>query len=211
MIKLQSKNKYLAYFAPVIMIIIGIFLYSVILPARYNKVISLMDWLFSGTDNIIATLRSADIVLGQFYRILFTKILVWVWTIGFLFSLFWCGYTVQNSKEKSGNLLIGEDGKKAMLVRIVNQAEKYYRLNKSNDDSKLIYKKAVILESRFLACGAFGYGSDNITELENLICNELLLLEKLLSDENYDYAEVNDKYIRIHNLLEEREAMLKHY
>lgn len=211
MIKLQSKNKYLAYFAPVIMIIIGIFLYSVILPARYNKVISLMDWLFSGTDNIIATLRSADIVLGQFYRILFTKILVWVWTIGFLFSLFWCGYTVQNSKEKSGNLLIGEDGKKAMLVRIVNQAEKYYRLNKSNDDSKLIYKKAVILESRFLACGEFWYGSYDITELENHICNKLVELEKLLSDANYDYAEVNDKYIGIHNLLEEREAMLKHY
>lgn len=208
---MQSKNKYLAYFAPVIMIIIGIFLYSVILPARYNKVISLMDWLFSGTDNIIATLRSDDIVLGQFYRILFTKVLVWVWTIGFLFSLFWCGYTVQNSKEKSGNLLIGEDGKKAMLVRIVNQAEKYYRLNKSNDDSKLIYKKAVILESRFLACGEFGYGSYGITELENHICNKLVELEKLLSDENYDYAEVNDKYIRIHNLLEEREAMLKHY
>lgn len=208
---MQSKNKYLAYFAPVIMIIIGIFLYSVILPARYNKVISLMDWLFSGTDNIIATLRSADIVLGQVYRILFTKILIWVWTIGFLFSLFWCGYTVQNSKEKSGNLLIGEDGKKAMLVRIVNQAEKYYRLNKSNDDSKLIYKKAVILEAQFLACGEFGYGSYDIIELENHICNKLVELEKLLSDENYDYAEVNDKYIRIHNLLEEREAMLKHY
>ena len=182
MIKLQSKNKYLAYFAPVIMIIIGIFLYSVILPARYNKIISLMDWLFSGTDNIIATLRSADIVLGQFYRILFTKVLVWVWTIGFLFSLFWCGYTVQN-----------------------------YRLNKSNDDSKLIYKKAVTLEAQFLACGEFGYGSYDITELENHICNKLVELEKLLSDENYDYAEVNDKYIRIHNLLEEREAMLKHY
>lgn len=208
---MQSKNKYLAYFAPVIMIIIGIFLYSVILPARYNKVISLMDWLFSGTDNIIATLRSADIVLGQFYRILFTKILIWVWTIGFLFSLFWCGYTVQNSKEKSGNLLIGEDGKKAMLVRIVNQAEKYYRLNKSNDDSKLIYKKAVALEAQFLACGEFGDVSHDITELENHICNKLVELEKLLSDENYDYAEVNDKYIRIHNLLEEREAMLKHY
>ena len=211
MIKLQSKNKYLAYFAPVIMIIIGIFLYSVILPARYNKVISLMDWLFSGTDNIIATLRSADIVLGQFYRILFTKVLVWVWTIGFLFSLFWCGYTVQNSKKKSGNLLIGEDRKKAILVRIVNQAEKYYRLNKSNDDSKLIYKKAVALESRFLACGEFVDGSHDITELENHICNELVELGKLLSDANYDYAEVNDKYIRIHNLLEEREAMLKHY
>lgn len=211
MIKLQSTNKYLAYFAPVIMIIIGIFLYSVILPARYNKIISLMDWLFSGTDNIIATLRSADIVLGQFYRILFTKVLVWVWTIGFLFSLFWCGYTVQNSKKKSGNLLIGEDRKKAMLVRIVNQAEKYYRLNKSNDDSKLIYKKAVALEARFLACGEFGDGSYDITELENHICNKLVELEKLLSDENYDYAEVNDKYIRIHNLLEEREAMLKHY
>ena len=51
----------------------------------------------------------------------------------------------------------------------------------------------------------------DITELENHICNKLVELEKLLSDENYDYAEVNDKYIRIYNLLEEREAMLKHY
>ena len=89
MIKLQSKSKYLAYFSPVIMILLGILLYSVILPARYNKVISLIDWLFSGTDNIIATLRSADIVLGQAYRILFTKVIVWVWTMGFLFSLFY--------------------------------------------------------------------------------------------------------------------------
>ena len=209
--KLQSKNKYLAYFAPVIMIIIGIFLYSVILPARYNKVISLMDWLFSGTDNIIATLRSADIVLGQLYRILFTKILVWVWPIGFLFSLFWCGYTVQNSKEKSGEPLLTENAKRATLARIVNGAEKYYRLHKNNDDTKLIYKKAVALEAQFLACGEFGYGSTDITELENHICNELVELEKLLSDESYDYAEVNDKYIRIHKLLEEREAMLKHY
>ena len=70
-----------------------------------------------------------------------------------------------------------EDRKKAMLVRIVNQAEKYYRLNKSNDDSKLIYKKAVTLEAQFLACGEFGYGSYDITELENHICNKLVELE----------------------------------
>ena len=43
---------------------------------------------------------------------------------------------------------------------------------------KTFYKKAVALEARFLACGEFGYGSDNITELETLICNELLSLEK---------------------------------
>ena len=67
------------------------------------------------------------------------------------------------------------------------------------------------LEAQFLACGELGYGSPDITELEKHICNELVKLEKLLSDESYDYAEVNDKYIRIHNLLEEREAMLKHY
>ena len=76
---------------------------------------------------------------------------------------------------------------------------------------KTFYKKAVALEARFLACGEFGYGSDNITELETLICNELLSLEKMVSDESYDRAEVNDKYTRIYNLLEEREGLLKHY
>ena len=210
MIKLQSKNKYLAYFAPVIMLMIGIFLYSVILPARYNKVISFMDWLFSGTDNIIATLRSADIVLGQLSRILFTKILVWVWTIGFLFSLFWCGYTVQNSREKSSALLLTEDVKRATLVRIVNEAEKYYRLHK-NDDSKMIYKRATVLESRFLAGGEFGYGDNSVIELENRICNELTELEKILSKGSNDCADINNRYTKLEALLEEREVLLKHY
>lgn len=210
MIKLQSKNKYLAYFAPVIMLMIGIFLYSVILPARYNKVISLIDWLFSGTDNIIATLCSADIVLGQLYRILFTKILVWVWTIGFLFSLFWCGYTMQNSREKSSNVLLTEDAKRATLVRLVNKAEKYYRLHKNKDDSKAIYKRALALESRILACGEFGYGNNSITELENQICNELRELGKNFNKDE-SYAEINNKYDKLEGLLEERETLLKHY
>ena len=210
MIKLQSKSKYLAYFSPVIMILLGILLYSVVLPARYNKVISLIDWLLSGTDNIIATLRSADIVLGQAYRILFTKVIVWEWTMGFLFSLFWCGYTIQNSREKSQNLVITEDVKKAILVRLVNKAEKHYRLHKGKDDNKVIYKRALALESRILSCGEFGYGNNSITELENRICNELMELEKVFSDKNEDYAEVNDKYDRLENLLEEREMLLKH-
>lgn len=211
MIKLQSKNKYLAYFAPVIMLMIGIFLYSVILPARYDKVISFMDWLFSGTDNIIATLRSADIVLGQLYRILFTKILVWVWTIGFLFSLFWCGYTVQNSREKSSALLLTENVKRATLARIVNGAEKYYSLHKNDDDSKLIYKRTAVLESRFLASGEFGYGNNSVIELENSICNELTELEKILSKGSNDCADINNRYTKLEALLEEREVLLKHY
>lgn len=207
---MQSKNKYLAYFAPVIMLMIGIFLYSVILPARYNKVISLIDWLFSGTDNIIATLRSADIVLGQLYRILFTKILVWVWTLGFLFSLFWCGYTVQNSREKNSSVILTEEAKRAILIRIVKEAERYCRLHKTNDDSKLVYKRAVALESMFLAGGEFGYGNNSVIELENRICNELMELEKIISNLSDDCAEVNNRYTKLENLLEEREALVKH-
>ena len=208
---MQSKNKYLAYFAPVIMLMIGIFLYSVILPARYNKVIFLIDWLFSGTDNIIATLRSADIVLGQLYRILFTKILVWVWTLGFLFSLFWCGYTVQNSREKNSSVILTEEAKRAILIRIVSEAERYYRLHKTNDYSKMVYKRAVVLETRLLAGGEFGYGDNSVIELENRICNELMELEKILSNLSDDCAEVNNRYTKLENLLEEREALVKHY
>ena len=54
------------------------------------------------------------------------------------------------------------------------------------------------------------YGNNSITELENRICNELMELEKVFSDKNEDYAEVNDKYDRLENLLEEREMLLKH-
>lgn len=35
-------------------------------------------------------------------------------------------------------------------------------------------------------------------------------VEKVFSDKNEDYVEVNDKYDRLENLLEEREMLLKH-
>ncbi len=64
----KSYSKKLAYAAPIIMAIVGLVLYSYILPAKYMKAISLIDWLFSGSDHIIATLRDADGVLEQFIK-----------------------------------------------------------------------------------------------------------------------------------------------
>ena len=94
----KSYSKKLAYAAPIIMAIVGLVLYSYILPAKYMKAISLIDWLFSGSDHIIATLRDADGVLEQFYKILLTKVIVWIWSAGFVISLFVCGHALQNRR-----------------------------------------------------------------------------------------------------------------
>lgn len=211
MIKLQSKRNQLAYFAPVIMLGLGLLLYSVILPARYDKVISLINWLFSGTDNIIATLRSSDIVLGQLYSILFTKVLVWIWTIGFLFSIFWCGHTIQNSKNKNSNLIVSEEVKRALVIRIMNNAELIYRLDKGNKDNKDFHQKTIDLQTRISACGDFGYSNDDVTILENKICDILFDIEKSTKDANINIKDNIDKIFKVKSLLEERDALLKHY
>lgn len=209
MTKLQSKRIQLAYFAPIIMIILGILLYSVILPDRYNKIISVIDWLFSGTDNIIATLRSSNIVLGQLYKILFTKVIVWIWTIGFLFSIFWCGYTIQNSKNRNSNLIMADKVKIALIARLLNTTEQTYKLNKNNINNKKIHKLTLDLQSKILTCGDFGYGNDDITRLENDICNMLLEIEENIH--NNDLNSIFNKYMKIENLIQERDALLKHY
>lgn len=208
---MQSKRNQLAYFAPVIMLGLGLLLYSVILPARYDKVISLINWLFSGTDNIIATLRSSDIVLGQLYSILFTKVLVWIWTIGFLFSIFWCGHTIQNSKNKNSNLIVSEEVKRALVIRIMNNAELIYRLDKGNKDNKDFHQKTIDLQTRISACGDFGYSNDDVTILENKICDILFDIEKSTKDANINIKDNIDKIFKVKSLLEERDALLKHY
>lgn len=190
---------------------LGLLLYSVILPARYDKVISLIDWLFSGTDNIIATLRSSDIVLGQLYSILFTKVLVWIWTIGFLFSIFWCGHTIQNSKNKNSNLIVSEEVKRALVIRIMNNAELIYRLDKGNKDNKDFHQKTIDLQTRISACGDFGYSNDDVTILENKICDILFDIEKSTKDANINIKDNIDKIFKVKSLLEERDALLKHY
>ena len=178
MLRRLLKNKRVGYWAPLVMLIIGVILYSYILPARYNKVVGLIDWLFSGSDTIIATLRSADIVLGQAYRIILTKCIVWLWTLGFLISLYMCGYAWHHRGEeyKEADDYIG-DIWKPIFQDILTHAR---TMKDICDDSTArdLYHVIRNLGERLEAIHDFGRGNAEVLLIEKNIVNELRILQE---------------------------------
>lgn len=199
MLRRLLKDKRVGYWAPLVMLIIGAVLYSYILPARYNKMIDLIDWLFSGPDTIIATLRSADIVLGQAYRIILTKCIVWLWTLGFLISLYMCGYAWHHRGEeyKESDDYIG-DSWKPIFQDILAHAR---TMKDTCDDSTArdLYHIVRNLGERLEAIHDFGRGNKAVLLIEKNIVNELRILE--------------DKFISItsaESFHKERQSLLMH-
>ena len=211
--KTSSIYKKIAIISPLIMLIVGLILYYNILPARYNKVISFIDWLFSGTDNIIATLRSADIVSGQFYKILLTKFIVWVWTIGFIFSLFLCGKAVQNNREANPQaVLIGNVSSNVMdeIMSIVRM-----KLDRSHSDSaREVYTVLQRLEVRVQALSEFGFGNAMVLAVENQIYDNLKKILVICEDGDVEQDTPRQEILTLTDktihLCEKRESMLKH-
>lgn len=170
------RHRKIAYWAPFIMLILGVVLYSYLLPARYNKVISLLDWLFSGTDTIIATLRSADIVLGQLYRIVLTKCIVWLWTIGFLISLYMCGYAWQYREDayKERDDYLGDSWQgdfQDVLIQARMIKSKY-----GDEKSRQLYRAVRNLGEQLESISDFGRGHEEVYLLEQEICDKVRLL-----------------------------------
>ena len=192
------------------MLLVGVLLYYFILPARYNKVISFIDWLFSGTDNIIATLRSADIVIGQLYKIILTKVVLWLWGLGFIFSIFLCGKAIQNKEEPNLNArYIGRVG-----IVPINNAMSAIRIkieNNSSQNLNNIYGILKRVENRIQALNEFGFADNQVLEIEGIIYEKL---QNILSLCDSDEAENEEATIRklaneIMVLCEKREMLLK--
>lgn len=202
---MRGKSRYIAYLAPVLMLILGIIIYKVVLTARYNNAVSFLDWLFSGTDNIIATLRSADIVLGKVYRILLTKTILWVWSVGFLFSLFWCGYTVQNNRVRS-ELPLTDTAISAASAAIILGAEQKYR-EQHVADWRAIVRQSVALADRLAGCSKFGYGNAGVTAVESSICLKLQEIEALYREQEASCETIRAALTELDSLLSRRESL----
>ena len=194
-----GSSKKVAYFSPLIMLIIGVFMYSFILPARYNKVIGLIDWLFSGQDNIIATLRSSDIVLGHAYKIFLTKVIVWIWSMGMLISIYMCGLAI-HYKDDNYNVFAKYKGNawKGILEEVLLKV----RLIKSSGvtaDVSEVYNEVRILRELCDSMGDFGKGDNEIIELETKIVENLsklkVICDKVTTYDEYLVCKSNTKSI----------------
>ena len=87
-IKLRKIKEYIIYVLPVLFLLVGIWAFLNVLSMHYTRAISLIDWLLSGSDNIIATLRDVDTLMGQVQRIILMRAFWICWFAGFSVSVF---------------------------------------------------------------------------------------------------------------------------
>lgn len=211
----KSYSKKLAYAAPIIMAIVGLVLYSYILPAKYMKAISLIDWLFSGSDHIIATLRDADGVLEQFYKILLTKVIVWIWSAGFVISLFVCGHALQNRRTANLSAKLVGPVLSPLADTLVSMVQGNIPQNSINF---MRFIEAIIdLQRMVEGLDDFGYGNQNVLSLEEEIYEDFQHIMKgvefLRRDNSVDQEEIDTLLTdisHIKQLIWQRESLLKH-
>ena len=211
----KSYSRKLAYAAPIIMAIVGLVLYSYILPAKYMKAIGLIDWLFSGSDHIITTLRDADGVLEQFYKILLTKVIVWIWSAGFIISLFVCGHALQNGRSANVSAkLVGP-----VLAPLADTLVSMVQGNASQKGTDFMRLKAAIIDLQRMVDGLddFGYGNQSVLSLEEKIYemfqSVIKGVENLMRNHSSDKEKIDSLLMdisRIKQLIWQRESFLKH-
>lgn len=211
----KSYSRKLAYAAPIIMAIVGLVLYSYILPAKYMKAISLIDWLFSGSDHIIATLRDADGVLEQFYKILLTKVIVWIWSAGFILSLFVCGHALQNGRTANVSAKLVGPVLSPLADTLVSMVQE--NAPQKGTDFRRLTASMIDLQRMVDGLDDFGYGNQSVLSLEEKIYemfqSVIKGVENLMRNHSSDKEKIDSLLMdisRIKQLIWQRESFLKH-
>ena len=95
----RKFKEYLIFVLPILFLLVGIWAFLNVISMHYTRAISLIDWLLSGPDNIIAVLRDVDTLMGQVQRIILMRAFWICWFAGFSVSVFMLGRHIQNKKE----------------------------------------------------------------------------------------------------------------
>lgn len=211
MVNKQKLKVYIIYALPVLCLGVGIWAFLNVLSMHYIRAISLIDWLLSGSDNIVATVRDVDTVMGKLHRIMLMRVFWVLWLAGFSVSVFMLGRHIQNKKERYAEYakITGKDAyHKAQAVIIRNH-------NKLHTKGCLqLSKKLNALVERLNYESGFGYGDWATIECENQINQKLNDLAECLTDyePGLDNQQCVDAVLdEINILLDQRAEMKKRH
>ncbi len=175
----KGDFSWLVYLTPFLIVGIYVVTYLIIIPKAYGKVVSIIEWLFSGPANIIASfeaLKDPSTILAPVFAIIGLKIFNWVLVIAFIASLFFVGHTIQNKKPKvsmDAQLVDKEAYQKAIGLM------EEIKLVKDRDVSKA-YQAVKSVCERLKNESAFGSGSAAVINCENEIATCLAAIESTI-------------------------------
>lgn len=195
----------LIYAMPLIFGLIGIWAFFNVLSMNYTRTISFIDWILSGPDNIISTIRDVDTVMSKIHRIILMRIFWIIWFIGFSISIFTLGKYIHNKKEDYSHYatIKGKEAyneiKNIIKVHIV-------LLNKNTD----LEKKIKLLVERIGYESDFGYGDSSVIECENEIKEKIDNLNKIFQKMKSNIVDNQDDVIQAESILDEINIALDH-
>lgn len=204
----RKFKEYLIFILPVLFLLVGIWAFFNVVSINYTRAVSVVDWLFSGSDNIIATLRDVDTLMGQVQRIILMRAFWICWFAGFSVSVFMLGRHIQNKKEKYSEYAVirGKEAyNKAQTVIIRNH-------NKLHTKECLkLSKRLNALVERLNYESDFGYGALSIIDCENQINQKINNLSECLTDYEPDLDNQQSIEVVLNeiNILLDRRAEMK--
>lgn len=204
----RKFKEYIIFILPVLFLLVGIWAFFNVVSINYTRAVSVVDWLFSGTDNIIATLQDVDTLMGQVQRIILMRAFWICWFAGFSVSVFMLGRHIQNKKEKYSEYAVirGKEAyHKAQTVFIRNH-------NKLHTKECLkLSKRLNALVERLNYESDFGYGDLAIIDCENQINQKISNLSECLTDyePDLDNQRSIEAVLNEINILLDRRAEMK--
>ena len=204
----RKFKEYLIFILPVLFLLVGIWAFFNVVSINYTRAVSVVDWLFSGPDNIIATLQDVDTLMGQVQRIILMRAFWICWFAGFSVSVFMLGRHIQNKKEKYSEYAVirGKEAyHKAQTVFIRNN-------NKLHTKECLkLSKRLNALVERLNYESDFGYGDLAIIDCENQINQKINNLSECLTDyePDLDNQRSIEAVLNEINILLDRRAEMK--
>lgn len=204
----KKIKEYLIFILPLLFLLVGMWAFFNVVSINYTRAVSVVDWLFSGPDNIIATLRDVDTLMGQVQRIILMRAFWICWFAGFSVSVFMLGRHIQNKKEKYSEYAVirGKEAyHKAQTVIIRNH-------NKLHTKECLkLSKRLNALVERLNYESDFGYGALSIIDCENQINQKINNLSECLTgyEPDLDNQQSIEAVLNEINILLDRRAEMK--
>lgn len=196
--------KWIKFSMPVIIALIGIIIAFVIIPNKYDNMISFADFLFTDKDKIVETLRDSNIVIPKVYTIILTRVGLYIYIASFSLSLFIVGKELNKKPEydEFNAILKGKDA----YYRICDINYNLKKLSKELNDESInkVLKKSLDLEENLKFESDFGHGNSKVIDCENYIAKLLDNLKEAVSK-----IEVNKDKKSLDNIINELNYELK--
>lgn len=170
-----------AYALPFILVIIAIVALNIIIPKWYAKGVSIIEWLFSGPQNILDTLRDAHAVLPTIGAIIGFKIVGWLWLAGFIASLYYLAKTIQNKPKVTATNAILKNKEPYLMIMEVNASMKQLKTRINNKNFHSLLTRLKQLEEKLSVESNFGYGDSSVINCENNIAEQIQFLVDMVS------------------------------